>query len=813
MSRKQSRYKVMACFDTETTNDFENRSAFAIAYQLSILTDYTIPCNTITNENVNDVLDVTIDRRYDDVCKRFDELICYGKANDIVPVIMVHNLSFEMWIISSYISKHECDGCSKSTVKPLTINIKENGETVLVFWDTLSFWGKPLSVLGDECKYPKLVGCWDYGKYRTPDTPLTEFEYSYAREDVVVPWAYLGYYLRLNPEIDEHDLAYKLLTKTSVVRYKSMKRCGNIRIGKATTSKIWYKRNYKELPKSNEELELTHAATRGGFTYCAREHASRVFYKGDMNILKYDANSMHICHALAHKVPVNYRKKCGDLILKNFHFVETITVEDMLANYHNPFKNAKFYGKFHFTNVRMKKGTVFYRNGISTFASSRFRTYEYYMSDTMVASNEGEYLFNKELMERGWCDKASDDAVFAFGKFYGASDCILILNEMSAWEFSRQFDYDTVEVVGDGYLTGQTDFATQKSILSFNEFYKNKTIFKRLKGKYEKGIGTKKEDYPSFIPDYLRDGMLALDASIREDVDSFYMSVKSELNALYGIEATNEAKNKIILTDKGYEVGEYEGIEGLPDYPKSWYQYGAHIVGWSRIHQIIFMEILDDMVDAFICGDTDSHKIYTKHSSEDIDEALKPLHDACDRAILLCTRQARESKEWFPMEGLGWYECEGECDAFSASWNKSYIQLSHGKVDITMAGVPCNHVIELPDGKRIDHSYNRIANYLYENGWPFDKVAGTMLGYNVRISNNVTGLNQRRLPRWNTFHAVTGQPCSIFIYPEIKEIGNTRVLMNDTNMKIARRNNKYLNTKGIIIDWGFEDEEPKIGSF
>ena len=110
---KDAEYKVMACFDTETTNDNEGKKAFAICYQLSILKDRYIGCNTLTNDNVHSCIDITVDRHFKDVCNRFDELILYGKAEGIVPVVMVHNLAFEMWILSSYINMHEASACAK----------------------------------------------------------------------------------------------------------------------------------------------------------------------------------------------------------------------------------------------------------------------------------------------------------------------------------------------------------------------------------------------------------------------------------------------------------------------------------------------------------------------------------------------------------------------------------------------------------------------------------------------------------------------------------------------------------------------------
>ena len=810
MKKKQSNYKILACFDTETNNN-SDKTAYAICYQLSILSVTTFHLADIDNTNVNSLLDVSIDRHFTEICSRFDNLIEFGKQSGIVPVVMVHNLAFELWIISSYLNRFDCSACCKSTVKPLTITLHDDsGNPILVFWDTLSFWGKSLDILGDECGYPKLTGCWDYEKQRTPDTELTELEYAYAKEDVIVPWVYMGYYLRLNPEISESDLALRILTKTSVVRYKSNKRCGGIHIGKKTTGYTWFCNNRRELPKSNEELMMMHASARGGFTYCSRNSAGKIYKdENGLHVMKYDANSMHICHALSHYVPSNYIRRNETEIMKRFQHVISLTKEDILKNYHDPFAKNQFYGRFRFTNIRLKEDTVFYRNQVTTFAQSRFSSCEYVANMSLVSENEGGFIFNKELHDSGWCDWASSDAEFAFGKFYSASECILILNEMSAWELAQQFTYDSVEVVSSGYVATSSILPTDKTCLSFNEFYKAKSIFKRLRSKYEHGEELTESEFPSFVPLYLRNAMISHDKSVEHDVESFYLSVKSELNALYGIEATNEAKNEIFITKNGLVAGDSNGIDRLPKNPKAWYQYGMHIVGWSRIHQILFMLLLDDYVENFISGDTDSHKIYTFLNPDEVEQLLEPLHTSTRLAYEKCIKRASKIRDWFPMDELGFYEYEGTCEYYMAAWNKSYMQLIDGRIYITLAGLPCNHKIKLPDGRVVDHSYNTLANKLLSNGESFDYIASTLLGYNVSVRSIITGLNVRVNPEWATFDEC-GEPCAIYLHSMTKVLGDTSVKDNLINSVYACKNNSDITTELKIIDWPLDSENPII---
>ena len=69
-NRKISNYKVMACFDTETTNDSERKTAFAITYQLSILRNHLTKVSDINNDNVNDTVNDTVNDNPNDNEKR-----------------------------------------------------------------------------------------------------------------------------------------------------------------------------------------------------------------------------------------------------------------------------------------------------------------------------------------------------------------------------------------------------------------------------------------------------------------------------------------------------------------------------------------------------------------------------------------------------------------------------------------------------------------------------------------------------------------------------------------------------------------------
>ena len=125
-----------------------------------------------------------------------------------------------------------------------------------------------------------------------------------------------------------------------------------------------------------------------------------------------------------------------------------------------------------------------------------------------------------------------------------------------------------------------------------------------------------------------------------------------------------------------------------------------------------------------------------------------------------------------------------------------------------MAGVPCDTRFRLPDGTELDRGYNKMANDLYRNGWSFEGIADTLLGYNVTISYDVTGLNQRSLPEWGAIHPC-GEPEAIRIYRMDKTIGDTAKEENRLNMAHAIANNPDIGTEPVYVTWS-RDGKPRI---
>ena len=248
----------------------------------------------------------------------------------------------------------------------------------------------------------------------------------------------------------------------------------------------------------------------------------------------------------------------------------------------------------------------------------------------------------------------------------------------------------------------------------------------------------------------------------------------------------------------------------MPNTPKCFYQYGARIVGWSRVAQVVVMELVAPHIENIICGDTDSLKLYFKAENiSKIEKELKRHARALDKAKKQVCARVKYSYplQYDELAGIGHYVYDGEYQAFSASWNKSYIGLVDGKHKLTIAGVPTSRTNEK------NGSYNDFCDELAKNGLSFDEIASLAIGYNVTIHPNITKLNARVHPaqfgEWYEGDVVdylgnkahVRAPAALALHPGVKTIGDTCIFDNNLNMEIAKRNNPDLNISPVMLKW------------
>ena len=796
-------YRIIGAYDSETSNVKIGgiKRAFPILHQLGIVRHFA-PIEGITAENAEDAVKVTMYRHTFEITALFDAIAAHGFL--FVPVICCHNLGFDMWPLSVWLSTRNVRVLAKSSRKPITFTIlDEKNEPRLVLWDTAVFSQKPLSMMGHECGYEKASGDWDYKLVRTPYTELTAEETDYARRDIYALLAWLGYWCRLNPEIPPDMLGLNVVTKTGVIRAKRRIRFDGVkgRGAKHNVGRFWHYLNKSELPKTDEELFTMHASTRGGFTFCASAWASKpITLESGVQVAGFDATSQHPAQMVAHRYPVGFHETDPDNLTRAFKITASFSPEEVLNDLKKPFPIA-FYGLFEFDNLRPKAGSIYEREGVLPLASARLS--RQWDSDT---DNEDAEIFKERLYEGGYHDTALNSIV-NFGKLVAAERARLFITELTAWEISRCYDYDAVRAVG-GYMTMRFVRPSDMAVISVMQFYKAKAEFKKARealfkdGTIDNGDVLRQLGFADSIVRDMEAGTLNAD-----DANFLYLGTKADLNGLFGIEATNEFRKDTVLCDSGIAYEGTDGIHNAPKNPKAWYQFGQRIVGWSRVAQILVIELCKGSIAGIVNGDTDSLKFAVKPGHDKkITKALRRYAKAMDAAKAdTCRRVQTAYPELFdPLDGSGHYVEEFRADYFCASWNKAYCMLDgRGCFKFTLAGITTSRLHEETD-------FNRLADARLKAGESFEQIVSDLLGYNLIVAPDVTGQNQRVAPEWGAYfnEVVTdykgdachvAEPSALALFPLPKTVNDTMVPENRANFAIVRENNPSLDPRPRIL--------------
>ena len=800
MTNKKDRrkpYKIIGAYDSETCNLADqtgNASAYPILHQLGLL---SCPIEVVTADNAESVIDIELYRHTVELTARLDDLA--DTPHDYVPVICCHNLSFDMHPLAEWLNYRDAKVLAKSKQKPITFTIcDDGGNPVLVLWDTLIFAAQSLAKMGIECGYQKAIGKWNYNLIRTPETPLTDDELEYAKADIYTLLVWLSWWLAHNPDIKPDMLALNVVSKTGVVRALRKIRYGNIKGQgrKDTVAHYWFWNNQRELPQSDDELMTLHAATRGGFTFCATSSASKPYdLPVDYVVAGFDAVSMHPSHMVSHRYPHGFTAASKEFLDAAFDLVASTSVKYVLKHFNQPF-GVGIYAAYRFTNLRLKSGSIFAKCGIGTLASARFsKVVEIY------ADNGNSELFAQWLKDSGYKD-AAKNPVYAFGKLMSADECVLYLTELEIWILSRAYEWDSSEAL-HGYATHRYQRPTDMAVISVMRFYDAKNAFKIAMSEYFETATISKGTAESLRSVNIAEGVIqAMQTGDMTDIDvkAAYQQQKANLNSLFGIEASNEFRQDTVLKETGIEYDGTFGIECAPKNPKAHYQFGQRIVGWSRVAQVLVLELIKDHVETVINGDTDSIKVLCKKSKlQAIDKALSRYAKALDVAKgIICKRvKAAYPHVYSSLDSIGHYECELSTRQFCAAWNKSYLYMDGGKLKITMAGIPAYRGLE------------GFATELMKRVG-FTKMCSLIMGYNICLDYSLTHLNQRVIPEWGATYCgnVTDyrgetsyvvEPCAIGLYPMPKYISDVDNGNNRADLAYAQANNPDINITPMLL--------------
>ena len=608
-------FTIAAIYDTETTNMYAGVDSRAF------------PCLFIVNDIRGvDISDYETGRddnvkffRYEnEMLDYISSLIVWGSETNRVPIIAAYNLMFDLQPLMEKIAgSYKVKVTAQSSTHVYVLDLVDDEDKILLrFWDTWYLEMRGLSAMGETCGLPKAVGDWDYSLIRTPETYLTKEEMFYAGRDTQVIPAYLKYLLHSNDWLKQSDFGITVLTKTSLVRQMAKHKIGNIRYSKnngksITQSKMFNMLCKEEMPYSFKCYGLRKACFRGGLTFTSARYAGVVV----KNVASLDVTSMHHAFINGRYVPTKF-KPANDKLLENAynHIVNQVTIADVLENYHRPF-NVAFHMQVRLDNIRLKSDSCFEKWGIAILPSAKFRLKAERMLNDDAVNEANMYA---ETMNRlsGYVDRV-ENGTFAFGKLYKADSITIYVSEVELFALTRVYEWDSHKCIF-GEVTQKFDRPPDYVTLQSNLLFGMKTDVKNILKKYHRGTS-----YEDVIPDTIPDGLafqIRHGAISEHFLESYYVStVKGQFNSIYGTMAQDIYKPDFMVendgelhVDKDTQVTESNWEDMQPDYSKVLYTYGLRIVGGSRLHLIIAMELLYKAFgDSVIVtgGDTDSMKV------------------------------------------------------------------------------------------------------------------------------------------------------------------------------------------------------------
>ncbi len=809
---KRQQFEIAASYDTETCNlcvdaDANEWRAYPVLFIVNDLRGVDLRGYEVGSG------DITFLRTCDQMQALVDEYIAWGESVGKIPVICAYNLLFDLQpLMYDLNARYEMKASAQSSTHAYTVDVVKDGRVALRFWDAFYLEMRGLAKMGETCGLPKADGDWDYKLIRTPETPLTAQELYYAGRDTEVIPAYLRYLLESNEWLEPEWFGVRVLTKTSLVRQAGKQETGRLRIPRENGKPISVQAAFERLCASQlaptyAQYALRKACFKGGLTFTSARYAGVV----QENVYSIDEVSAHHAYINGHMLPVDFKGLPPAMLQAMAEGVVSTGLRACMAHWEEPFGVA-FHAQVRFANIRLKEHSAFACWDIALVPEGKFKN----KGQLGDFGGEADRATTEAVRSQGYVDVAKN-ARFAFGKLVSADSCICHVSELELWCMSRVYDWDSMEVIlGEGTtsFTKPPDYVTLLS----NLFYARKNDVKQIIKRYKPGCAYEFE-IPKSIPEGIAARIYSGDMSM-PDLEGYYNStVKGMFNSIYGTQAQDVFKcgysvgdgeiyvdRDTVVTRETYKERYEDAKSKLVLYP-----YGLRIVGGSRMAIVAAIELVYERFGErvrVLGGDTDSLKISV---DADIDpaalmDALQPLHEAVTRSIDTCMERVRRNFPGYAstLEGVGTFEVEGDAYPLHMdAWNKARVSWDGKHAHITCAG------LSRPSGTyHIEHWLDDMSE-----AHGFENVAPRVLGYGVRVSNEVChALEHRRPLACDMFDAdvtdyrgvrshVTARE-SIAIYPSDRVLGDTAKGGNARSVAYMReRYGREVDTRERVIDY------------
>lgn len=818
-------YQIAGVYDTETTTlpeDLERGVGWRSFPYLYIVNDLREV--DIYRYRADKSDDIRLYRSRRDMLAWLADLAEWSDRTGTVAVVCAYNLMFDLAplmrdLASTYVLKVN----AQSSTHVYTLDCYEviDGEEFhrLRFWDTFFLEMGGLAAMGETCGLPKAKGDLDYTKTRHHLTPLTPAEEGYARRDVQVIPAYLRYLCESNDWLHPSMLGNAVLTKTSLVRQMAAHEIGKLRITTSKGNTMSLARSYeltctREYAKNWHSYALRKACFRGGYTFTAAKWALREV----RNVASLDVTSMHHTFIAGREVPHKFTAPPRLFLQRAVDKVLATSRSEVLARYWQPLDIA-LHVRVRLSNVRLRENSVFAEHGIGLLAQGKFSRRA---TECDWGTDAGK-VAEESARAAGWLDRAGG-AVFAYGKLISAEWAEVHCTELELWCVGRVYEWDSISAV-----TGEMSLKWMKTpdylTLQTHMLYKRKQEVKPLANYYMEGTPYQ-GDIGDSVPPAIAEGVRAGTAS-KAFVEGYYNStVKGMFNGIYGKEAMDLLKPSYRVAPDGTiqvdpaTVATMETYRALaPEKCKVYYNCGSRIVGGSRMHLVIALELLHEKLGerfAPVGGDTDSIKAALAQSvtNEELMDALAPLHKAAREAIAEGSKRVRGlfPRHTSELAGVGCFDVEscGRTDRYERHielWNKARVSLdASGGVHVTCAGL-----------SRPARAYN-IVKWIEDRmrrGVLFDRAVQEGIGYNAIVEPSVSHYLQRTSPKpWDMVREkVTdylGEEMEVSemqspaLYPECRTMGDTGKLSNAQNMEDLRMRGTFAVDRPRAVGWSAE---------
>lgn len=567
---------------------------------------------------------------------------------------------------------------------------------------------------------------------------------------------FLRWLLACHPELKSTDLGFRVLTKTSLVRLFGQRTVGELRSPAAhkkasTVYGSYLAKCREEAPTSWEQYAIRKAAFRGGLAFTAASEALKL----EKRVASYDVTSMHHTFLSGRLLPVGFAKAGKPVLEAAAKAVLTTSTDAILEHYERPFSVA-FHGRFHFTQLKPKAGSLFERQGIALLAKAKLAK-----STAFAWGQEANSAAITAVQEAGLGDQAKG-ASFAFGKLVSAREATLALSELELWCLAQAYEWDTMEAV-EGELTTKFVLPPDYVLLLDSALYDMKSQVKQLLAarRYDREYAASSE----FIPEAIAK---STDVAFLE---SYYQSsIKVLFNSLYGLQAQDPWKpsftEAFTLTRErpSFSSADRARAKGL-------FTYGLRIAGGSRLHLVLAMLLVERELGSSVSitgGDTDSLKIALKSQpASAVLTALEPLLTASQRAIAVACSKAAA---YWPgkageLPGVGGFELEGEpAELHEELWTKARASVHGGKLELTCAGLA-----QPLHGVGVAEALQQLAE---KHGW--ERVLTEALGYGLIVGSSLS---------WQSGEQWGPEGSCVVSYPMDRELGSYESLANIESLK------------------------------